>query len=222
MSTTAEKRLTRLRDLYFSESKPEDITPTDVALLTYLILRETEDHFITDSQETLAARLGCERGAIKRSLDRLKTLGWITVKEQHEWNPKAHRKTRSMYAPSGLSINMNRLPTAEDRAKRSALSEEARHLAAQHTAIVIQNSNGKYKRLPKNWERHQTAAAQGLIDRVASYDVALYLVNFALKHPSHKKAAVRSLAAIRQRFPKIWADYAQEAAKKKAHPAHPA
>lgn len=201
--------LTRLRDLYFCESKPEDLTPVDVALLTYLLLRETEDHFITDGQETLAARLGCERGAIKRSIERLLALGWITVQSQHGWNPKTHRKTRTMYAPNGLSVNLEKLPTNAERAARSAPSPEACDLAAEHTGVLLQNGNAKYKKLPRYWERHQRHAAQRLIDQAGSYEMAAALVNFALGHPAHTKATLKSLSAVRQKFAKIWVDYAQ-------------
>jgi hypothetical protein len=34
----------------YSENKPAELRPVDIALLTYLILRQTEDHYINDSQ----------------------------------------------------------------------------------------------------------------------------------------------------------------------------
>jgi hypothetical protein len=49
--------ITLLQSLYSSESKPPELRPVDVALLTYLVLRQTEDHFVYDSQLTLANRL---------------------------------------------------------------------------------------------------------------------------------------------------------------------
>ena len=64
-----------LQNLYFSESKPAELRPIDLALLTYLVLRQTEDHFIFDSQLTLADRLGCKRDAIADSVKRLEGLG---------------------------------------------------------------------------------------------------------------------------------------------------
>jgi hypothetical protein len=213
-TTTASKRLTRLRDLYFSESKPKDITPVDVALLTYLILRETEDHFITDSQETLGERLGCDRRTIARSLDRLEKLGWVTVEEKHDWNPKTHRKTRAQFAPSGLSVNLDRLPTTAERAGRNKPSEEAKDLAAQHTGILARLGGGtRYKRSPRLWERHQQHAAQRLIDELGA-DAAFEAVNFALGHPAHKKAVLTSLYALRKRAQQVREDMEAAEAEK--------
>jgi DNA-binding MarR family transcriptional regulator len=85
----------RLRSLYFAESKPKKLTPTDLALLTYLLLRETEDHFIYDSQETLGARLGCDRRTVSASIKRLKKLGWVTVEQKWDWNPKDAQENAS-------------------------------------------------------------------------------------------------------------------------------
>jgi hypothetical protein len=46
----------------------------DIALFTYFILRQTEDHYIYDSQLTLANRLGCERQAVSVDTASLSTL----------------------------------------------------------------------------------------------------------------------------------------------------
>jgi hypothetical protein len=68
---TAKETVPLLQNLFFSENKPETLRPVDLALLTYLFLRQTEDHYIHDSQLTLAKRLGCERQAIGDSVKRL-------------------------------------------------------------------------------------------------------------------------------------------------------
>ena len=205
MSTTITDRL---RDLYFSERKPKDLTPTDMALLTYLLLRESEDHFIFDSQETIGARLGCDRRTVAKSIERLETLGWPTVNEQWEWNPKKRRKTRAMYAPSGLSVNLDRLPASGDRATRNKPSDDAKDLAAQHGAILVQNGVGsRYKRSPRRFTTHQEQAAQRLIDECGSSpEAAAETFNFALNHPAHKKAALTSLYAVRRRLGRIRED----------------
>lgn len=210
----------RLRNLYFSESKPEELQPIDVALLTYLLLRETEDHFITDSQETLAARLGCERGAIRRSLDRLEKLRWVTVKKSFDWNDKTRRKTRGIFGSSGLSVNLEKLPKLADRATRNEPSPDAIDLADGYTAWVVSNVPSRYKSLPKRWHAQQRYAAQRLIENAGSVETAEVLVNFALNHPAHQAAARASLSAIRRKFGAIWKDYAEHVEeKKKQHPA---
>jgi len=203
----------RLHNLYFSESKPKKLKPVDVALLTYLILRQAEDHFIFDSQETLGKRLGCERETVARSIDRLKRLGWIEVEQRWEFNAKTHRKTRTMYAPLGLSINLEKLPTTADRPTRIEPSEDAKDMAKQHTGILARNGMGsRYKRSPKRFERHQQHAAQRLIDEVGGYDAAVEVFNFALEHPAHRKAALTSLYHIRRRVKQIAADMEEAAA----------
>jgi hypothetical protein len=63
--------ITMLQNLFFSETKPAELKPVDLSLLTYLILRRAEDHYIHDSQLTLANRLGCERQAIRDGIGRL-------------------------------------------------------------------------------------------------------------------------------------------------------
>jgi DNA-binding transcriptional MocR family regulator len=199
----------RLRDLYFSENKPDKLQPIDVALLSYLLLRESEDQFIRDSQETLAARLGCERGAIKRSIDRLEKMGWISVTKQFDWNGKTHRNTRGIFGSSGLSVNLEKLPKLADRATRGEPSEDAIKLAKGYTAWLMQHVPNKYKRFPKRWDAHQQYAAQQLIDRAGSVEMATALVNFALLNPKHKAAARTSLSGIRRKFGAIWSDYAE-------------
>jgi hypothetical protein len=110
-----------------------------------------------------------------------------------------------MYAPSGLSINLDKLPTSVNRTTRTAPSEDAKDLAQQHTTILVQNGKGsRYKRSPKRWERHQQMAAQRLIDEVGGdYDAAIEVLNFALTHPTHKKAALKSLYEVRRRRERI-------------------
>ncbi len=107
----------------------------DIALLTYLIVRQTEDHYINDSQLTLANRLGCERKTIADSIKRLDGLGWIVSKKPWQWSEKTQRKTRSIGKTVGLSVNLDKLPQAQDRAKHSLPGPDAVKLAAKHTAI---------------------------------------------------------------------------------------
>jgi DNA-binding MarR family transcriptional regulator len=213
--STSPAIIQRLHNLYFSENKPKKITPTDVALVTYLLLRQSEDHFIRDTQETLGARLGCDRRTIARSIKRLKELGWLIVEQPWEFNPTNHRKTRTMYAPLGLSVNLDKLPI--DRARRSAPGEEAKDLAMKHSGVLLRRGVGnRYKRSPKRWKSHQEAAAQRLIDETGSKIAAVNVVNFALKHPDHKKAAHTSLYHIRRRLGRIQADMEAAAASKAA------
>lgn len=193
----------RLMGIYFSENKPEELKPVDLALLTYLLLRQTEDHYIYDSQATLAERLGCERKTVKRSINNLEKLGWITVKRTYDWNEKTHRKTRAIYASLGLCANPEKLPKRSKADKHSAPSEEAIDLAEQHTNIHQKyRLGGNYtgnRNLPKRWKKHQEYAAQKLIDEIGSDDLIAF-VNFAI---DHHQAAKHPLSDLARKLPRI-------------------
>ena len=148
----------RLQNLYFSENKPTELIPLDILLLTYLILRQTEDHFINDSQLTLANRLGCERKAVAKSIKRLSDLGWIVSKASWQWSEKTKRKTRSIGKTVALSVNLDKLPQAKDKTKHSRPSPEAVMLANKHTALLIKLGLGKKQH--KTFDRLQENAAQ--------------------------------------------------------------
>jgi hypothetical protein len=193
--------ISTLQNLFFSENKPADLKPADLSLLSYLILRQSEDHFVYDSQLTLANRLGCERKAIGESIKRLDALGWITTKEQWQWNEKTKKKTRRMGATVGLAANLAKLPQADDRAKHSRPSPDAVKLAAKHTASLIKW--GVYKRKDKNFDRQQEHAAQRLIEEMGSYLEAINLLNFAVKDKRFQRAVRKSLYELRSRLPAI-------------------
>lgn len=90
-----------LINLYSNEDKPATITPLDIAVISYLVLRKAFDHEIYDSQSTLAMRLATDYKAVKRSLARLDTLGWITY------------RGRGIGKPKGISLNLEKLPAAQ-------------------------------------------------------------------------------------------------------------
>ena len=193
--------ITTLHDLYFSENKPADLKPIDLALLTYLVLRQTEDHFIHDSQLTLANRLGCKSDAVADSIKRLKDLGWITTKEQWQWNEKTKNKTRVIGGTVGLAVNVDKLPQSGDRARHARPSKDAIWFAAQHTGILLKS--GVSKRRDKNFDKQQQHAAQRLIEEMGSLGEAADLFNFALSDARFKKVALKSLYEVRSRLSTI-------------------
>jgi len=202
----AEKTLTTLHNLYFSESKPEELQPLDLALTTYLVLRQTDDHFIYDSQDTLAERLGCERKAVARSIDRLVQAGWITTKQPLHFNEKTKRTTRALARTVGLAVDPDRLPQYEDRATRpSVISDNAKHLAAQHTAGLIEMGKSRH---PKNFAAMQERAAQRLFDELGDYNTVAAIFNFAAEDPRFVSATQTSLYEVRRRLSAIRKAYA--------------
>ncbi len=209
--------ITTLQNLFFSESKPAELRPVDIALLTYLILRQTEDHYIFDSQLTLANRLGCERRAIADSIKRLANLEWIVTKNPWQYSDKTKRKTRFAGATIGLSVNPAKLPQMDDRTKHALPSAEAKSLASQHTAMLIQAGLGK--RRPKNFDRQQEHAAQRIIDDLGGDKEAIEILNFALTDVRFQKAASKSLYELRSRMPTIRRAYYASAGHAQCAPA---
>jgi hypothetical protein len=203
-----ENTITTLQNLLFSEDKPPSLKPIDIALVVYLLLRQTDDHFIFDSQLTLAERLGCRREAIKDSIERLQSLEWITTERAVKWNPKTHNKTRTIGKTLGLALNLDKLPTQKDRSRHLKPSAEAKWLAGEHTAILTKN--GLIANPPKSFYRQQEHAAQRLIEAIGSAKAAVGLFNFALTDARFEKAAKKSLYEVRTRLKSIQQAMADE------------
>jgi len=193
--------ITLLQNLHFSEDKPDALKPIDLSLLTYLILRQTEDHFIYDSQLTLAERLGCKRDAIAASIEPLEALGWIVCMRPFDWNPKTRRKTRTI----GGTVGAGRQPgkIAKERFKHSQPSPDALELAARHTKFLASYRTKQ----PKNFRRQQEHAAQRIIDALGSFDEAVLVVNFGASDVRFQKAVLKSLYEVRKRLPAIKSAY---------------
>ena len=200
-----------LQNLYFSENKPTELIPLDILLLSYLILRQTEDHFVYDSQLTLANRLGCERKAVAKSIKRLNDMGWIVSTVPRNWNEKTQRNTRSIGKTVGLSVNLEKFPQPKDKAKHSSPSPDAVKLAANHTEFLKQlGVSTKYK----HFGRQQEQAAQRLIEKLGDFQAVVDLIQFAIEDQRFRSAAYKSLYEIRTRLPTIKSAYdaAQSAA----------
>ena len=197
--------VTRLQNLLFSENKPLELRPVDIALLTYLILRQTEDHCIYDSHLTLANRLGCERRAIADSIKRLSALGWVRTKEPWQWNEKTHRKTKTIGKTVGLSINLEKLPQAKDKTKHSKPSPDAVELGAWHTALLLRNGLGGKIRY-KAFEEQQQYAAQRIIDDLG-IDKFSQFIEFVLTDPRHQKTGYTNLYQVRLKLRDIKRDF---------------
>lgn len=61
----------QFRALTRSSKAGTGIKPMDILTALYLIYHNTEDRFITRSQELIADRFGCHRETISHTLDRL-------------------------------------------------------------------------------------------------------------------------------------------------------
>lgn len=180
-----------LQRLHFSESKPSYLLPLDISLLTYLVLRRSIDHEISDSAGTLAHRLCVERQAIGESLDRLQQHGWITV------------SGRGVGRSKGLSLNTEKFPAIQ--AVRERISEEAKFIAREY-ANELQKAGRR--RFPKNWISRQFPSAQRIIDKCGG-DAALArsMVAFGFTDKELHKSVRTSLYHATLIWPKITRAY---------------
>lgn len=167
-----------LQRLLFSEEKPASLTPVDIAILTYLVLRRSLDHEIIDSEGTLALRLGCERKTIGESIARLKKIEWIEA---------AHR---GVGRSKGLSLRLDKFPAAQP--VRAVITQDAKKLALLYYKALKQND--PKRRFTKNWLPRQCPSAQRILT-LSGGDLALARarLSFAVNHPKFRLRAQLSL-----------------------------
>lgn len=169
-----------LLNLYSNENKPQGTTPLDLALVTYLVCRRAFDHEIHDSQHTLSIRLSADYKAVKRSLERLDELHWITYRNRGDGLPK------------GIALNLQNLPAAQPI--RDKITPDAERLvdfylelrkSVNKRAPVIRGGKLIEPRLklPRNWKQRQLASAQRLVTRYQGYPVASRVVYELFHHP---------------------------------------
>jgi DNA-binding MarR family transcriptional regulator len=166
-----------LQRLYFSESKPKQLKPIDLSVLSYLILRRTADHNIYDSQQTIAERLGSERKAVASSLARLQKLGWVTVGGRGNGRSNA------------ISIHLDGLPAAQPI--RAKITQDAKLLAFKYQQALSKMGRRKF---PKNWAVRQAPSAQRVLTKCGG-DLAhaRAIVSHALNSSAYKKRGSISL-----------------------------
>jgi hypothetical protein len=155
--------------------------------------------------------LGCKREAIADSIKRLDNIEWITTNRQLKWNPRTHKRTRTIAKTLGLAVNPDKLPRSEDKVRHSRPSTDAKWLAAQHTGQLLKLSLGKNQH--KNFDRQQEQAAQRLIDELGSLEGAVDVVNFAMGNARYHKAARKSLYELRTRLAAIKETMAEQQPK---------
>jgi hypothetical protein len=194
--------LATLRHLFFSEDKPKTLQSIDIAVAAYLVLRKCEDHEVLDSYQTIAERINSERKAVARSLARLQSQEWITV-----------RKRTGQTA--ALSINTQSMPA--EHAVRDKITPEAKTLAANYAKLLLLGHPSIHvdKRMAKrkHFIKNQYASAQRIIGKCGG-DRALAgnVTGFAVVHSKHRKAAQVSLYHLLTKWGAIY-EY-QETRKK--------
>lgn len=183
-----------LQRLFFTENKPSSLTPLDIAILAYLILRRTTDHSIHDSHLTIAERVCSDRRTVSRSLRRLEKAGWVSVGGRGAGRSKA------------ISINIEKLPAAQPI--RAAVTIEAKQLASRYH-IALQKRVG-VRKFPKNWLTRQAPSAQRILTHCeGNLPLACEVIGHALSNPKFKLRASKSLYHVLVIWPSIMRSYQQ-------------
>jgi hypothetical protein len=190
--------LDTLRNLFFSEDKPDTLQSIDVAVVAYLILRKCEDHEVYDSYRTIAERVNCERQAVSDSIARLKNCDWITVAKRRPGQTAC------------LSINAESMPA--ERAVREKITTEAKSLAANYTKALLTKSPAILidRRVPrrKHFIKNQFPSAQRILTKCnGDRDLAGKVVGFAIIHSKHRKKAQIGLYHLLMKWDAILAEY---------------
>jgi hypothetical protein len=187
-----------LQRLLFSESKPSRLTPTDIAVMTYLILRRAVDHSIHDSHDTIAKRVCVERKAVMDSLARLESVRWITV------------ESRGLGRTKSISINIEGLPAAEP--VRSAITPEAKALVRDYYSELKKMGR---KQFHKNWFHRQYPSGQRILTMCGGdLQVAHHLMIWALKSPRFKERSKQSTYHMSLSWKRIVEAYKDEVRRK--------
>jgi hypothetical protein len=189
-----------IKNLLLNDNKPENFTPTDLLLIIYLLTRHASEQEITDSWDTIAARLNCGRRAVRDSLARLEAAEWIIRSDHYAFDGETQQRSKFRKA-SRTVLNLAALPDGATPHRKP--TAEAEKLAAEYYAILLPSVGINKKRL-KTWHKVNEHAAQQLIDACrGKYQVAFKYIRFALRHSTFKKSASDSLREIHRRLPKL-------------------
>lgn len=181
-----------LQRLLFSEDKPSKLTPLDVAVLSYLVLRRCQDHEIFDSQFTLATRLCAETKAVARSLKRLALLKWITLINRGKGRTK------------GVALNVDKFPALQP--VRDRITDEARWLAREYVKELVKVEPRRI--FPKGWVDRQFPSAQRILTACGGdVQLAYSMMGFAFMNRDLMKRARKSIYNLLTIWPMVTRAY---------------
>jgi hypothetical protein len=180
-----------LQRMFFSESKPSQLIPVDLAVITYLVLRRCVDHAIFDSQDTIAQRVCVERKTVMDSLARLELAGWISLGGRGKGRSKA------------ISINFEAFPAMQP--VRDKISDGARALVREY---VLELQKAGRRKFPKQWATRQLPSAQRILTKCGGdVNLAYRMMRFAFVHPELRNRARMSVYHMVCIWPKVTKTY---------------
>jgi hypothetical protein len=191
-----------LRNLFASkEEKPQEISPTDLALIARLLLQRADEKSVYPSLATLSLELNCSEWAITESFKRLARLGWVTV----ETGARRHRTNRYF-------VVLEKLPVRVEL-QSAAVSEDAKSLAK--TFLGYQRQWQPKRIFRKGCEQRYAYRFQTLLKKCSgSKWLMIEILNFALAHPRFKAHALAGPHKLRKVWRSLEAAY-REAEKTK-------
>ena len=187
-----------LRNLYTSkDAKPKEITPTDLALVSRLLLQKADEEAVYPGKATLELELNCGEWAITESLKRLESVTvegelrpWVTVESG------ARRQIANRYR-----VLVQNLPI-EAELKRPTVTKEAENFAKYF--LSLQKTWQPKRIFKKGTERRYAYRFQTLFDRCqhpnGSKWLFVQILNFALSDNRFKAHAL----AGPHKLPKVW------------------
>jgi hypothetical protein len=164
------KLVETLRNLFAcNESKPEEIRPTDLAMVARLLLQRADEKAVYPSHATLSLELNCSESAVTESLKRLATLGWVTIESG------ARRQKANSYF-----VVLEKLPLRVEL-RSAPVSEDAKDIAKQF--LVLQRRRQPKRIFRKGCEQRYAYRFQTLLKKCdGSKSLLVEILNFALKH----------------------------------------
>ena len=191
---TDEQIMQTIRRLLASDPKPSDCRPIDLLQTIRLLLQHGDERDVYVSRATLATELACAESVIYESQQRLKTYGWLSVRQ-------GKHKGRS----NGFIVHLDKLPVAD--LTRTVVSGPARLLAVQY-GDVLKRTNKK-RRLMKGWQQRFGFAFELLLTKKCGGDEAMLrnVVNFALQDPRYQVKALRGPHELRRCWFSLLSDF---------------
>ncbi len=184
----SDSRILKIIRDFTQAAKPDGIGPSEISFITSLLAFKAIDHPVTFSHGTLATMIGCcDEKTIRRVEKTLKANGWIS--------------TTSRRGLSKLtSVNLDRLPMA-NRTLPAKPSEAAIELRKRYLQALFRL---RIKFPHKKQLSTQDWSAQKIINRCdGNAEVAFQMIEHAIGHAKHTKAARRGLYALSQRWKAI-------------------
>jgi len=185
-----------------STNRPSWMTPVDVALISYLIVRGADDHEINDGIQTLAEATACDWRTVQRRLKKLASNGWLTS-ATNKGSTKSFTLTNKYREHLAVPILIT--PEAQSLANRFIVYQGKNARTLKFSKFELKRMNRK------GYRGIQEVNAAKLIQKVGNEQEAATLVTKAIQDPRFVKEVKNSLYNVNRKLPKIQAAFSPQA-----------